>query len=132
MILVDTGFLVGAISEDDQYHRRCIEISATIPPRYITTWSCVTEAMHLLGIPPAQEKLRLQIEAGILLLYETTNADALRACSLMRRYIDAPMDFADASLVVSAEVLNITRILTFDRHFHAYRINDTTPFEVVS
>lgn len=40
------------------------------------------------------------------------------------------MDFADASLVVAAEVLNITRILTLDRHFFAYRINGKTPFEV--
>ena len=132
MILADTGFLVAAISEDDQHHRRSLEISATIPPRYITTWPCVTEAMHLLGIASAQEKLRQQIEIGILRLYAPTHEDALRAFALMRRYADAPMDFADASLVVAAEVLIISRILTFDRHFYVYRINDKTSFEVIS
>jgi hypothetical protein len=132
MILADTGFLVGVISEDDQHHRRSIEIAATIPPRYITTWPCLTEALYLLGIPPAQERLRRQIEAGILHLYEPNHRDALRAFELMRRYADAPMDFADASMVVAAEVLDITRILTFDRHFYAYRINGNTSFEVLT
>jgi predicted nucleic acid-binding protein len=41
------------------------------------------------------------------------------------------MDFADASLVVAAEELGIRQILTFDRHFYAYRINDSLDFEVL-
>jgi predicted nucleic acid-binding protein len=69
--------------------------------------------------------------AGILRLSAPTYENALRAFALMRRYADAPMDFADASLVVTAEVLNISRILTFDRHFYVYRINDKTSFEVL-
>ena len=43
----------------------------------------------------------------------------------MRQYSDTPMDFADASLVAAAESLNISRILTLDRHFYAYRINSS-------
>jgi len=130
MILADTGFLVGAISEADQYHQRCIEIAATIPPRYVSTWPCVTESMHMLG-PQGKEALRQQIESGVLTLHIPTLEDALRACALMRTYADAPVDFDDASLVVAAEVSDITRILTLDRHFHAYRINGNTPFEVL-
>ena len=103
-----------------------------LPPLQITTWPCITEAMHLLGFPAAQEKLRLQLEMGILRLYEPDYADARRVCELMRKYADAPMDFADASLVVAAEHLNIARILTFDAHFYAYRIRDKTSFEVLS
>jgi len=50
----------------------------------------------------------------------------------MLQYADAPMDFADASLVVAAENAGVDRILTFDRHFHAYQINGNIPFEVLS
>ncbi len=131
MMLADTCFLVGAISQAVQYHNRCIEIAMTIPARYIAAWSCLTEALYLLGIPPAQEKLQKQIELGILQLYEPTYEDALRAFQLMRIYSYTPTDFANATLVVAAEVLNITGILTFDHHFYAYRIHDTTPFEVL-
>jgi predicted nucleic acid-binding protein len=44
---------------------------------------------------------------------------------------DAPMDLADASLVVTAENLRVNHILTFDAHFHAYRINGKLTFEVL-
>jgi predicted nucleic acid-binding protein len=86
--------------------------------------------MHLLDAR-GQETLRRQIEQGMLILHTQTQQHAERICALMRTYADAPMDFADASLVVAAEVLDITRILTLDRHFYAYQINGNTPFEVL-
>ena len=49
----------------------------------------------------------------------------------MRQYADIPMDFADASLVVAAETLGIARIITFDRHFKAYRIDGHKPFNII-
>lgn len=131
MILADGSYVVATINENDHDHERCMAVAATIHTPLLTTWPCITEAMHLLGIPPAQEKLRRQIEQGILILHSATQLDAERACELMRIYADAPMDFGDASLVVAAEVFNITRILTLDHHFYAYRINKKTPFEVL-
>lgn len=50
---------------------------------------------------------------------------------LMRRYSDAPMDLADASLVTAAERLGTNRVFTTDRHFHAYRVEGRRAFEVV-
>jgi predicted nucleic acid-binding protein len=41
------------------------------------------------------------------------------------------MDFADASLVIAAEILAVRKILTFDAHFYAYRIHDRFTFEVL-
>ena len=90
--------------------------------------------MYLLGAHAgnaAQETLRTQIERGLLKLTPPTDAEAMRACVLMRQYADAPMDFADASLVVAAEQLNVRSILTLDRHFYAYRIFGNEQFEVV-
>jgi predicted nucleic acid-binding protein len=90
--------------------------------------------MYLLGAKAGswqQEALRIQIERGFLKLCLPAEADALRACALMRTYADAPMDFADASLVVAAETLNVRRILTLDAHFYAYRIHGRIPFEVL-
>jgi uncharacterized protein len=52
-----------------------------------------------------------------------------RMRTLMRQYHDAPMDLADASLVVAAERLNFRRIFTLDSHFHAYRIDGTHPLD---
>ncbi len=49
----------------------------------------------------------------------------------LRSYADIPMDFADASLVVAAETLNIRQILSLDHHFYAYRTHGRIPFEVM-
>lgn len=131
MILYDAGFMVGAINEDDQYHAHCIAALRSVSPRFVTTWPCITEAMYLLRTQSAQEKLRRQIERRMITVHAATQEDAERACALMRKYVDTPMDFADASLVVAAEVLGITRILTLDRHFYAYRVHDSHPFDLV-
>ncbi len=134
MILSDTSVIVAAINTADANNRLCFETLKTVRTQIITTWPCVTEAMYLLGARigwEGQEKLRQQIEIGYIKLLEPTQEDALRVCALMHKYADSPMDFADASLVVAAEVLNITRILTLDSHFYAYRINDKTHFEVI-
>jgi predicted nucleic acid-binding protein len=135
MILCDTGVIIAAILPTDNNHTVALKAFANIKTAAITTWPCLTEAMYILGEQAgshAQEKLRRQIEIGFYRLPEPTYVHAVRACTLMRQYADAPMDFADASLVVAAETLGITRRLTFDRHFHAYRINGQTTFDVIT
>jgi len=45
------------------------------------------------------------------------------ALNLMEKYIDRPMDLADASLVVAAQCLKTNRVFTTDRNdFFVYRI----------
>ena len=50
--------------------------------------------------------------------------DALvRIFDLMVQYADAPMDFADASLVAAAEILSLQKVFTIERRdFDTYRI----------
>jgi predicted nucleic acid-binding protein len=134
MILCDTGVIVAALDPNDDDHKLCTDSLKKIRTSLTTTWPCITEAMYLLGVRAGyqgQEKLRQQIERGVFDLIVFTIEDANRACALMRRYSDTPIDFADASLVAAAESLNVTRILTLDSHFYAYRINGNTPFEVI-
>jgi predicted nucleic acid-binding protein len=132
VILCDTGIIVAGISPVDSHHRRAMGALAGIHEPLVTTWPCMTEAMHLLDRygAQAQELLRRQIERGIFIITTPRPEDALRICALMRQYGDAPMDFADASLVVAAEVLGLTGVLTLDHHFYAYRINGKIPFDV--
>jgi uncharacterized protein len=51
------------------------------------------------------------------------DAGMKRAFELMEQYADHPMDFADASLIVTAEALKTLKIFTIDRNdFETYRI----------
>jgi predicted nucleic acid-binding protein len=50
----------------------------------------------------------------------------------MERYRNVPMDFADATLVVLGEELQIDRVFTLDRRgFATYRMNRQKPFRVI-
>ena len=130
MILCDTGIIVAAINRHDRYHVMVMSRLKDFHSPLVTSWPCITEAMHLVGTSAHPTLLR-QIERNAYRVTPPTQVDLLRACQLVRRYADAPMDFADASLVAAAETLGIHQILTLDGHFRAYLINDNTPFEIL-
>ena len=133
MLLIDTGIIVATIASKDAFHQRANNLVDHLRPPFATTLPCLTEAMYLLGEvgQHAQNILRAQLNGGLFTVPPFTFAQILRACELMQKYADAPMDFADASLVVLAEDLRITQILTLDGHFYAYRIHGNTSFEVI-
>jgi len=51
---------------------------------------------------------------------------------LMEQYADVPMDFADATLVLLAEALQVCDILTLDRRgFSTYRTRPGSGFQLL-
>lgn len=71
------------------------------------------------------------VQDGVLIFYDLNAEERQRMPVLMEKYRDAPMDLADASLVVAAESLNLSRIFTLDSDFYVYHIRDKNPFEVL-
>ena len=133
--LTDTGPLVALVDKDDQYHAQATETLRRLPKvPLLTTWPCLTEAMYLLHQSigyAGQEALWRFVERGVLDLYLPSEDDWLRMRELMAAYQDAPMDMADASVMVVAESLALSRVFTYDRHFFAYRKADGTALEVL-
>jgi predicted nucleic acid-binding protein len=131
----DAGPMVALIIVGEPDHQRVLQVLDTLPNQpLLTTWACLTEAMYLVGKEgghPAQELLWKYFENGVFTLHIMTHEERSRIQQLMQKYADLPMDHADATLVSAAESLNLKKILTFDRHFHAYRINDRVPFDVI-
>ena len=124
MILVDTGPIVALFDPADADHQRCVNVLRTVEQPIATTVPVLTEAFHLLqpASVGAQRLMDFLADDGLRVLF--LDAEGLaRAFQLMARYADAPMDLADASLVVLAERLDLRRVFTIDRrHFHTYRI----------
>lgn len=125
MILVDTGPLVALFDPRDPYHRRCREALREVKGPTYTTVPVLTEAFHMLA-PGSQGAARLRdfvAKRGVWVWFMDLLA-VEQACELMEKYSDQPMDFADASLIVAAEALDIRRIFTLDRNdFSTYRVN---------
>jgi predicted nucleic acid-binding protein len=132
--LTDTGPLVALLDRNDPHHARCLAAAQTLPvSALVTTLPCLTEAMHFVaeeGGYEAQQRLWRLWQEDKLCIHPWDEAEAGRMMALMARYADAPMDFADASLVAAAESLGLTRIFTLDHHLYAYQINGKTPFDV--
>jgi predicted nucleic acid-binding protein len=96
----------------------------TIREPLSTTTSVLTEAFHMLS--PASygsDRLRDFIGRGGLSVWFMGQTELQRAFELMEQYADHPMDLADASLIVAAEVLRTRKIFTIDRQdFATYRV----------
>lgn len=131
-VLLDTGPLVAILHREDRHHQRCLEVFEAFRGLLLSTEAVLTEAMHLLGRVPGgqQDCLEFFIRGGATLVPATLGS--LRRCqSLMMQYADAPMDFADGTLVALAEETGIREIFTLDRRgFETYRIGKRTTFHL--
>ncbi len=134
-MLTDTGPLIAIIDKGDDDHSACMALLQTLPNRpLITTWTCFTEAMYLLGSVGGyrfQEQLWRWRRDGRLVLLDITAEEADRCDALMRQYSDRPMDLADASLVAVAESRHIDRIFTLDNDFYFYKRANGSVLQIV-
>ncbi len=132
-VLLDAGPIVALLDTRDQWHERAALAWPALGRRCATVESVIVEATHLMAKRNTDRALVLEflisheipILAPHLLLHE--------ACiHLMRTYADAPMDYADASLVALAGRLGIHRVFTFDRRgFASYRATHGRSFEII-
>jgi predicted nucleic acid-binding protein len=132
--LLDTGPLVAYLNGADPEHRAAVACLDGFAGRLCTTPAVVTEAMHFLGDNPAGPALMVEfLEAAQVEIYDCTQRSQLRsAVALMARYRTLPMDFADATLVLLADELGVTEILTLDRRgFSSFRTRRGRAFRLV-
>jgi hypothetical protein len=89
--------------------------------------------MHLLRFSPAAQTALLElIQAERISVAPLLADDALPMKTLMERYADLPMDFADATLVHVANREGLRDIFTLDRRdFAVYRLKGGRSFNVV-
>ncbi len=87
MTLCDTSPLVALINRKDKNHARCAATLPLLRRPLVTTWACVTEAMHLLfnfGGYPAQDTLWSYLNDGLLEIHLHDEAERLQMRALMR------------------------------------------------
>jgi uncharacterized protein len=129
-ILVDAGPLIALFDRDDRHHTAVKGLLRDTAGRLITTWPVVTETSHMLDFDArAQLDFYRWLAAGGVVVHETPQEALSRIIELVVTYGDRPMDLADATLVVAAEALGVTEVISIDRDFEIYRIAGRTRFD---
>ena len=132
MILADTGPIVALFDHDDRYHELCLQTIQRFHEPLITTWPVLTECFYLLGFSwEAQNDLWTFLRRGGAEVFPLDRTHFRQCADLMGQFRDLPMDLADASLVVAANLLGTPKVFTLDRRdFSAYRFRKNKRFSI--
>jgi len=120
-VILDTGPLVALFKRNDRYHAPAVEWFKRNRAQLLTTLPVLTEAWHLVA---PSSRLKLTAFAASALSVPDLGEDAVSHIhGLVARYVDHPIDFADASVMLLAERTGVLSIVTIDvGDFSAYRL----------
>jgi len=133
-VLLDTGPMVAYLDRSESANSWARTTLLATQGNLVTTSAVITEAMHFLSpVPSGPSALSELIDRGPVQVFDFCGApDLRRAVARMVRYADTPMDFADATLVLLAEMVGSGDILTLDRRgFRTYRWGRNRAFSLL-
>ena len=122
-VLIDSGPLIALFDSSDNFHKKILNFLSKNPYRFISTLAVFTEVSHMLDFSVhAQHDFYEWIMCKGVYISDINQNDMPRIAALTEKYADLPMDFADATLVVTAEKTEIHEIVSLDRDFDVYRL----------
>jgi len=132
--LLDTGPLVSYLDASEGEHGEVATRLDAFTGQLFTTSAVITEAMHFVA--PARGGALLLAElvakSGLQVLDFSHAEDLMEAARRMEKYRDIPMDYADATLILLAERLEVFDLLTLDRRgFKVFRCSRGQHFSLV-
>jgi predicted nucleic acid-binding protein len=119
-VLVDAGFLVALLADRDANHAWAIAIVGQHPPPWATCDAVVSESFYLLA-GYGRSSLIGALDRGTVHFPFRIDGNLNEVLTLMQKYSDVPMSFADACLVRMTEVLSDPVLLTTNADFRIYR-----------
>ncbi len=134
--LVDASALISLFDRADVAHKhyRALIAGHGAAHQLHSTWPCVAEASHMLGLIDRVEML-LWVGHGGLQIFPFEQTALLDMAPWMQAYSEprrTVMDLADASLYWLANETGVTRIMTLDvRDFSRYRLPNGRAFELL-
>jgi predicted nucleic acid-binding protein len=132
--LVDTGPLVAYLDRMDPMHELVAARLEGFSGQLATTGAVVTEVMHFVSdaLEGPTSVAEFLASSNTQVVEAMQPSQILAAAALMKKYVDTPMDFADATLVALGERLGLAEILTLDRRgFSTYRTPTGKKFRLV-
>jgi predicted nucleic acid-binding protein len=132
-VLLDTGPLVALLSENDVNHERARRLFAECAPPFRCCEAVVAEACFLMRkVHKAGPADVVALGArGVYRIAIAAEDHWAGIESLLKKYSDRPVSFADACLIQCAEIHKEARIATFDGDFRIYKWARNRKFELL-
>jgi len=130
--LIDTGAILALLDRGDQWYERCVGAFQDLRLPLATSAAVLAELFHLVGDNPREVAAAWGfLRSGAVTVLAIEDHDLPELKSLMEKYQDRPMDFADATLVQLAGREDLTTIFTIDHaDFETYRIGGNRRFRI--
>lgn len=131
--LIDTGAILALLQKSDKWHEPCQQAFRQLRFPLLTSQAVLTELFHLVGNSRIEMETAWSfVRSGAVVVETIEDAELPQLRSLMLKYWDLPMDFADATLVHLANRESLSTILTVDQaDFATYRLTGKRRFQVL-
>jgi len=122
-ILIDAGPFIALFDSDDNQHHKIRKFFVNYHSQFISTLAVFAEVSHMLdfSVKAQQDFYEWVMHKGVI-ISDINQHDMPRIVELTKKYADLPMDFADATLVITAEKTGIREIVSLDKDFDIYRL----------
>ncbi|MGH6631641.1 MAG: type II toxin-antitoxin system VapC family toxin [Burkholderiales bacterium] len=130
-VIVDTGFLVALFRPAERLRAPAREFLRNNRRPLLTVAPVIVETCFFLD-PDGKGRLLEWIQRGAVAVAEVPTSAYAEICTIIRKYADREIDFADAAIVWLAEKTGCRTILTVDvRDFSVFRLAKGKRFQLV-
>ena len=130
-VIVDTGFLVALFLPAERLRAPAREFLRNNRRPLLTVAPLIVETCHFLD-PDGKARLLEWVQRGAVAVAEVPTSAYADIRTLIRKYADRDIDFADAAIVWLAEKTGCRAILTVDvGDFSVFRLRKGKRFELV-
>ncbi|MDB4474117.1 PIN domain-containing protein [Opitutaceae bacterium] len=124
LVILDTGPMVALLNRRDKFHDWVKRELSQIDVPIVSCEAVFSEASYLMrGTDYGFRRLCALASEGLVELNFSLSSQFESVATLLRKYQDTPMSFADACVVRMSEVLPHSKVLTIDSDFLHYRRN---------
>jgi len=131
--ILDTGPWVALIDRSESKHDICVQWLKSYSGKLYSTEAVLTEVLYLLNFSVKAQTAAIDfVLKSVIELIPASDESLKKVRTLIKKYSDLPMDYADATIVCLAMDTGIRNVVTFDkRDFSVYRLKKNQPFVIM-
>ena len=131
--ILDTGPWVALIDRSESKHDICVQWLKSYSGRLYSTEAVLTEVLYLLNFSVKAQTAAIDfVLKSVIELIPASDESLKKVRTLIKKYSDLPMDYADATILCLAMDTGIRNVVTFDkRDFSVYRLKKNQPFVIM-